>query len=146
MIIHPIPPGLFCVPAALHALTGADLVSVIMPAINRHSGYKRGLLDTVPGARMLAAQAVLEELGYRVRPYKSDSAVGKLRAHLATWAKRSEERWPGRALLVATATHCLVLKNGVVHDTFCPFGEAGRTHPFAKSTIVWAALIEPPTA
>ena len=143
MTLYQIPPGLFCVPAAIYAITGADLEAVIVPSINRHSGYKYGLHDTVTGVMMSAARAVLEELGYKARRYK-DGSAGPLRAHLATWARRSKERYPGLRFLLATRTHCLALCDGVVHDTFTPFGESGSTHPFAKTTVTWLALIEPP--
>lgn len=144
MTIHPIPPGLFCVPSALCALTGADPVSVIVPAINRHSSYKLGLHDTPAGVRIPVATAVLKEMRYRVRAYKSEAASGQLRAYIATWAARSLERWPDRNLLVSTGCHMLVICNGLVYDSWTPHGVTGKEHPFAKDTVVWAALVEPP--
>lgn len=135
--IHPIPPGYWCVPSAIIALTGEDGQSVVQPAINRHA-KAYGLLDLVVGVSMPTARAVLEELGYRVRAYRG----AKLRAHLATWARRSAERYPGRALLVATRDHALVVSDGRVYDTFTPAGAAGARHPYARTTVVWAALVE----
>jgi hypothetical protein len=142
--LHPIPPGLYCVPSVLVALTGADIESVIIPGLNRHSGYKHGLFDTVSSATMNSAAKVLEELGYRVRPYKYNAAAGRLNAHIATWARRSTERWPGRAIMVTTSDHCLLIHNGIVYDTHSPHGEAGATHPFAKTTVTNAYLVEEP--
>lgn len=141
-MIHPIPPGLFCVPAAIVALTGADIESMVIPAINRHSGYNHGLLDTVPGVSMSTATAVLNEFGYNVRPYRMDAEAGPKRAHVATWANRSQERWPGRTVLVAVNNHCLVISDGRVYDNWSPHGPPGDRHPFAKTPVVWAALVE----
>lgn len=138
-MIHPIPPGLFCVPAALTAITGAPLETVIVPALNRHM-QSQGLLDTVSGVHMHVAHAALEELGYRMRPYRG-SASGPLRAHVATWATRSL-RWPGRPVLVSTRDHCLVICDGFVHDNWEPRGVLGSEHPFARTTVQTAALIE----
>ncbi len=139
-MIYPIPPGLFCVPAAIVALTGADIESVVVPAINRHSGYKYGLHDTVPGVTMGIATKVLNELGYNVRNYRVKD--GSKNAHISTWATRSKERWPDRAILVATKSHCLVIYNGRVYDNWSPHGPTGDKHPFANTTVVWAALIQ----
>lgn len=142
-MIHPIPPGLFCAPSAICAITGADPISVVVPAINRHSGYKLGLLDTPSAVRPSVMQSVLEELRYRVRPYKGvDAAAGALRAQTATWATRSKERWPGRNILVCSKTHAMVICDGVVYDSWTPHGVPGKDHPFAKTTVVWAALVE----
>jgi hypothetical protein len=143
MQIHRIPPNLFCVPAALFALTGDDIESVITPALNRHAlrGQTANILDTVSTSHMSTATAVLEERGYNVRCYRSDAPSGALRAHIATWAKRSL-KWPGRALLIATATHCLVISDGKVYDNWTPFGVEGAVHPFANTTVTWAALVE----
>lgn len=141
-MIYPIPPGLFCVPSAIVALTGADVMSVVVPAINRHGRCKRGLLETPAGVRVSVMTAVLEELGCRVRPYRSDAEAGQLRAHVATWAIRSSERWPDRNVLVTTTDHALVVHNGVVYDSWMPHGVPGVDHPFAKTTVTWAALVQ----
>jgi hypothetical protein len=142
MELHNIPPGCFCVPAAVFAITGDDLQSVLIPAFNRLRDKKQANLhDTITGVRMSLAAAVLEERGYYVRKYKDGAASGALRAHVATWAKRSL-KWPGRPLLIATREHCLVVQDGKVHDTWEPFGVVGELHPFAKTTVVFAALVE----
>jgi hypothetical protein len=143
MKLHPIPPNLFCVPAAVAALTGADLESVVVPGLNRHMQYRGGLMDTVVGVcTREVVPPLLRELGYRVREYRSDAEAGKARAHVATWARRSRERWPGRALLMCTRSHCVVLRDGVVYDNWMPHGVRGEDHPFARSVVVWAALVE----
>ncbi len=141
-MIHPIPPGLFCVPSTLVALTGRDPVSVIVPAINRHSHYRRGLHDTPAGVSIPVLTAVLEELGYRVRRYKTEAVAGQVRAHVATWAQRSRERWPGRAIILCTSDHCLTLCDGIVYDNWEPRGVPGREHPYARTVVTWAALVE----
>ncbi|MDE2426301.1 MAG: hypothetical protein KGO96_10395 [Elusimicrobia bacterium] len=138
--VHPIPPGLFCIPAALCALTGEDLMSVIVPSLNRHGGGQ-GLVDTVAGTTMHAAVEVLEEIGFTVRSYKSSAEAGPLKARISTWARRSQDRWPGRLLLVATSGHCLVIADGCVYDTHSPMGESGETHPYARARATWAALV-----
>ena len=140
MKIHPIPPGLFCVPAALVALTGEDITSVIVPALNRHM-RSSGLLDTVPGVQMSVARGVLEELGYAMRRYRADAEAGKMKAHVATWAARSL-RWPGRPLLATTSDHCLVVCDGFVHDNWEPRGVLGSEHPFARTTVANVEMIE----
>lgn len=136
--IHPIKSGAYCVPSAIQALTGADYESVIHPALNRHA-HRANILELVGAERMPVAVAVLEELGYAVRRYKGTDS---LRAHVTTWAKRALARYPGRALLVATRGHALVVQDGKVYDTAAPFGVPAPTHPYAKSTVVWAALVE----
>lgn len=139
MNLHPIPPGLWCVPAAIFALTGADPESVIHPAINRHDNA-RGLHDLVVGTRVATTgAAVLAELGYRVRRYKGE----RMRARISTWAARSAARYPGRALLVAVRGHALVICDGRVYDTHTPHGASGAAHPFAGAVVVYAALVEP---
>lgn len=143
-MIHPIPPGLYCVPSALCALTGADAASVIVPAINRHSRCA-DLLEAPAGVNVShVARAVLEELGYRVRPYKRDAATGKLSARISTWAKRSE-RWPGRSILITTKgrdRHALVVRGGRIYDNHLPTGAAPGEHPFSTALVDWAALVE----
>lgn len=140
--IHSISPGLFCVPAAIQALTGEPLDAVIVPALNRHGGCQH-LGDTVAGvSTAITGRTVLSELGYRVRPYRMNGTAGPLRAHVATWARRSLERWPSRPLLITTRTHCLVVLDWVVYDNHMPHGVSGDDHPYAKTTVRWAALVE----
>lgn len=142
MSLHRIPPGLFCVPAALYAITGADIESVINPALNRFRDGKRATLSsTVAGMSMAGAEAFLAEAGYNVRQYRDGAASGPLRAHVATWAKRSL-KWPGRPLLVGTREHCLVIQDGKVHDNWMPFGCEGVEHPFAKTTVTYVGLVQ----
>ena len=140
-MIYPIPPGLFCIPSALCALTGRDPVAVITPALNRHSKHQ-WLHDVVTAEFTHVAVAVLEELGYYVRPYKDNAEGGQLRVTIKTWARRSAERWPGRTLLVTTAKHALVICDGTVYDTWEPMGRPGDQHPFSRTIVDWAALVE----
>jgi len=134
--MYPIPVGLYCVPAALVALTGADFESVIFPALNRASGAQ-WLIGPVAGIQMGYAKKALEEMGWNVRRYKHSG-----RLSLALWSLMSVERWPERKLLVATDTHALAVCNGRVYDTFTPYGGEGNKHPFAKDIVEWASLIE----
>lgn len=138
--MYPIMPGGWCIPSAIQCLTGADYESVIHPSLNRHSGAAemRGLLSMVTGVVMNVAVLSLRELGCHVRRYRGDS----LGSHVATWARRSADRYPGRALLIATRSHALVIKDGRVYDNHLPAGAAGEDHPFAKCPVVWCALVE----
>lgn len=136
--LHPILPGSWCVPAAIQCLTGADYLSVIHPSLNRH--MDKALLGLVVEASMQAAEACLKEMGYTVRRYKH--RADPHRHQIKTWAARSAERYPGRALLVAAERHCLVIKDGLVYDTWMPHGVAGREHPFNTAVVYWCALVE----
>ena len=138
MDLHPIPPGLWCVPSALVAITGADWESVIHPSLNRHGGAG-SLTAMVVGTTMQCAKAVLVELGYTVRPYKHAE-----RHTLATWAERSLELYPGRVLLIGVPEHAVVVKDGRVFDTWTPHGGPGGTHPFASDTAITVWLVEAP--
>jgi hypothetical protein len=142
MELHKIPCGLYCVPAALYAITGADLQSVIVPALNRHM-YKKNanLFDTPAGVKRIDYEAVLNELGYHARRYKDGSVSGNLRVHVATWANRSL-KWPNNPLLASTNDHCLVIQNGKVWDNHAPLGCDGKEHPFAKTIVVQIAMIQ----
>lgn len=141
MTVHPILPGAYCVPSALQALTGADYESVIMPALNR-AARNSTLLGPVGPAHMSDAYVALRDMGYAVRRYRSDAPGGALRARLRTWAARSSERYPGRAFLVGTCRHALVVADGLVYDTFTPHGGPGAAHPYANDIVVSVALVE----
>jgi len=138
--LFPIPPGYYCVPSAIAALTGADPESVIVPAINRHA-RARSLLGAPAGVRMSVARAVLTELGCGVRPYRDGAPAGPLRAQVRTWAARSL-RWSGRPVLIATAGHALVVLDGRVHDNHAPLGAEPDAHPFGRSVVRDAMLVE----
>jgi hypothetical protein len=144
-MIHPIPPGYYCVPSALIALTGRDPASVIVPALNRHgAGDGRSLLEAPAGVRMDVARRVLEELGFTVRRYRSDAASGKLSSRVSAWARRSE-RYPGRPLLISTSgrdAHCLVVQDGQIYDNHVPVGAGPGRHPFRNATVDGAFLVE----
>lgn len=88
---------------------------------------------------MSAATATLIEMGYDVRRYRHQDVH-----RLSTWARKSVEKYAGRALLVCTkgTPHALVIKDGRVYDTFTPHGERVSVHPFAKDIVNWCALIE----
>lgn len=130
--IYPIPPNLYCVPSVIIALTGEDLLSRVMPALNRAQGNNT-LLGTVAGVRTSHFEEALQELGYRVARYKKPD----LRARLTTWAKR----YPQLALLVCTRSHALVLHEGRVYDTSTPHGAPAAEHPYAGSIITYAATV-----
>jgi len=129
-MIYPISPGLFCVPAAIQAITGEDLLSVIVPALNR-AQENETLLGTVAGVRSSTYIEALQLMGYVVSRYK-DRVDQPLRAQLKTWAKR----FPSRPLLVATRGHAMALYEGRVFDTFTPHGAPVTEHPFARDVVV----------
>ncbi len=139
-MIHPIPNGLYCVPSAICALTGADAESVVIPAINR-AERAASLLEPPAGVALRAAQRVLGELGYVVRRYRH----ADVRARLHTWTARSRERYPGRALLVTTSGkpgHAVVLQDGKVYDNHLPAGALPEAHPFQHHLVDYVALVE----
>lgn len=135
MHLHPITPGLWCVPAALTALTGADPISVIQPALNRHGGA-RTLTGLVVGSTIDAALKTLVELNYTARRYKQPD----VRARVSSWAKRSQNKYPNRALLVHIPRHVMVIQDGRVYDTWTPHG--AFDHPLAGSVVDAVYLVE----
>lgn len=135
--LHRPPPGMWCVPTALYTLTGADIESVIHPALNRHGHDKsRPLTGLVVGSSINAAIATLMELGYSTRRYKHN-------AHrLSTWQQMSTTRYPDRTFLLGVPGHVLVAQNGRIYDTYTPHG-ASTPHPYATALVTTAYLVEP---
>lgn len=136
--MHPIPPGLYCVPSVIVAITGADLMSVVIPALNR-AGKEDWLLGPVGGVPTHETVAALESMGWCVRRYRDRDR----RAELRTVARLSKERWPGHALLACTSDHALAVQDGLVYDTYTPHGALGANHPFARDRVSFLALVEP---
>lgn len=135
--IFPIPSGLFCVPSAIAALTGADWASVIFPALNR-AAQADTLTGAVGGVRMEHTIAALTEMGYDCRPAK---AAG--RRKVMSWAKQTAERNYPYPLLLRVAQHVVVAYQGRVYDNHMPHGPIGADHPFAHSIVMTAHLIQP---
>jgi hypothetical protein len=133
--IYPIPPGQYCVPSALACITGAEMFSVILPAIHRHR-KDPFLFGEVAGVNLHSAYKVLDELGYTVRQAKE---LG--RHQLRWWANRSIERGWKHPLLVSNTGHAFVIFEGRVYDTFQPHGPAGEDHPGAQTIITNAAIV-----
>ena len=136
-MIHPIPPGLWCVPSALVAITGEPFDAVIHPALNRH-GRADMLTEMVTASSMSAAIATLQELRYRVLRYKKPD----LHAKVSVWAQRSKERYPGRILFVSVERHCVVICDGRVYDSWTPHGEVGERHPYRDDKAYDVYLVE----
>lgn len=130
--LYPIPPGFFCVPSALLALTGADYQSVIFPALNRAADGDR-LLDAVGPAYRAAALRVLNELGYACRPAREPT-----RRTVATWSAR-KYAWP---LLLFVRRHVVVAYRERVFDNHAPHGPAAAEHPYARSIVEAAYLVQ----
>lgn len=134
--MHPIPPGLWCVPSALVAITGEPFDSVIHPALNRHGG-KKTLTDMVVASSVPAAIATLQELRYRVLRY---TKLG--RSTVAKFAALSVTRFPGKVFFVHVPEHVLAVKDGRVYDSWTPHGEPGASHPFNTAPVDAAYLVE----
>jgi hypothetical protein len=135
-MIHPIPPNLYCVPAALCALTGEPLDAVVVPALNRAGG--RGSLLNDPGPTgMIAAATALREMGCTVMCYKEP--LWKERHQLATFAKRWRDK--AHPVLVSICGHALVLYRGMVYDTKTPSGCDAARHPDARAILTYAAMV-----
>ncbi len=137
-----IPVGVYCVPAAICALTGADLESVVLPALNR--AQKAGwLLGPVGGVRTKEFEDALGFMGWRVLRHKQPG-----RRKLFTWAMMSAGQYKNRRLLVATRDHCLALVNGKIYDTFTPFGfevvAGGKRHAYHHDAVTYVAILESP--
>lgn len=141
-MIYPIPPGLWCVPSVLVALTGAPWDAVIHPALNRHNSRSAKAGDTltglVTGATISAALATLDELGYTARRYRGAHP----HALVASWAAKAAARYPGRTLLLFTPQHALVASKGRVYDNHAPHGPAGADHPYARTRVESVYLVE----
>ena len=131
-----IPVGIYCVPAAICALTGACLESVVLPALNR-AQEADWLLGPVGGAYIHEAKAALNDMGWNVRRHKD---VGK--SKLFTWAELSGTRYRNRRLFVSVRGHAMALINGKVYDTLTPYGEEPRNHPHAHSIVNYVAMLE----
>lgn len=136
-MIHSIPPGLYCVPAALAGITGADPDSVIHPALNRAS-RSDSLLAEARGVALRDMLLVLEELGWTARRYRH---TDRLRAQVKTWAERSRN-WPGRVLLLSVRGHVLLVQDGRVHDNHAPLGAPASEHSYARCLVQRVYLIE----
>lgn len=136
----PIPPGLYCVPSAIIALTGAEPHSVVFPALNRvqKSPWMHG---PVGGVHIHHTKEALGQMGWNVREHKG-TGMHEGRARLKTWALRSGGRYKGLRLLVATTDHMLALYDGKVYDCNTPYGGDGAKHAYANDTVRWAAVIE----
>ncbi len=135
-----VPPGLYCVPSAICALTGADLESVVLPALNR--AQKAGwLLGPVDGVRTNEAEKALDDMGWHVRRHKGAGS-----RKLFTWAVLSGTVYRDKRLLVATRDHMLALVNGKVYDTFTPYGleavAGGQRHPYHHAIVTYVALLQ----
>jgi hypothetical protein len=133
--VYPITRGLYCVPSAIEAITGAEPYSVILPAIHRHKNDPF-LFGEVAGVQLSTMYNVLNELGYTVRRAKESG-----RHQLRWWARMSQERrWP-HPVLVSNGTHAMVVFRGRVYDTAQPHGAAGEDHPEARCIITNVAIV-----
>jgi hypothetical protein len=140
--MFPIPPGnLYCVPAAIRALTGADIESVIFPALNR-AQRAEWLIGPVAGVANCDARAALAEMGWDARRPKPGAPLAKP-MQLRTLARLTAELYPGRKFYVTTASHALAVADGRVYDNHVQAGCDGDAHPFAKCRVAQVFLVGP---
>lgn len=137
MKIYPIPPGLYCVPSALVALTGEDFESVIFPALNRAQGDTR-LTFPVAAVNRDDYLAVLDQLGYVAR-----AARDPQRHKVKTWTKRALNRAYPNPLLLRVPGHVVVLWTGRVYDSLAPHGPLAADHPCADQVATHVWLVQP---
>lgn len=131
-MIHSIHPGFYCGPTAVQALTGADMFSVIIPALNRAEAAP-WLQEEVLAVNPRAVTAALNELGYSTGMYKNRKALGTV----FNW----RDRFPQETILLYTPTHCLVVYNTQAYDNHTPMGKDVNGHPFSQHKVVEAYLI-----
>ena len=131
-MIHTIDPGYFCGPSAIQAITGADMQSVVLPAIHRINGSP-WLSEEVIETRGHIILMVLVELGYRTLRYRHESKLGTV----GSWG----DRYPEDILLLYTREHVVVAHNGLIFDNFTPMGKIAQTHPFATIKVTDAYII-----
>lgn len=132
-----VPVGIYCVPAAICALTGADLESVVLPALNR-AQKANWLLGPVGGVYMDDTYTAIDLMGWVARKHKD---VG--RHKLFTWAKLSADKYVNKRLLVTVKGHALALINGLIYDTFTPFGCEPDKHACSGEIVRTVAMLQP---
>jgi len=136
--VFSIPPGIYCVPATMCALTGLDLTGQIMPAIAK-AEQNESLLGVAAGVYIRDFERAMGYLGYSIHVHKTAGSDNK---QLRTWAGLSAEKYPGKRLAVSTRGHMMALVDGKVYDTFTPYGEIGAKHPYARDIVKYVSLIE----
>ncbi len=137
-MIHPVPPGLYCVPSAVCALTGEDPTSVVLPALNR-AAHRCSLLAD-PGPTLVSdALVALAELGYVARRARSTLVHHRVR----WWTERAVKRRYASPLLLAVRRHAVVAWAGLVVDNHVPAGCLPAEHPFGNAVVVDAWLVLP---
>jgi len=131
-VIHTIDPGYFCGPSAIQAITGADMMSVIIPCLNRTMGapWQQEEVIEVRGHFLLMA---LWELGYKTLRYKHESRLGTV----GSWG----DRYPEEKMMLFTREHVVVAYNGLVFDNHTPMGAIAFNHPFVEIKVTDAYMI-----
>ena len=132
-MIHTISPGFFCGPSVIEAITGEDMLSVILPALNRASRAEY-LLDEVIESRIPDMLHVLVELGYRVGEYKHNAAY---LGDVGSW----HNKFFDYVIMLFTMEHVLVVHEGMAYDNHTPMGCPALTHPFTKVKVVSAYIV-----
>lgn len=135
--LYDVPPGPYCVPAALVALTGRDLTSVILPALNRHAGNGTFFDDVGPTNTRRVAVPALQEMGYRV------FAHGKIeRGDERPTLRAVANRYPSRRMLATVKGHALAILDGRVWDTATPYGAPVEDHPDRDRRVTGLWIVE----
>lgn len=131
-MIHTITPGYYCVPSVIEAVTGADMHSVIIPALNRIEKAP-WLLEEVVGANPRTILKALNELGYTTGIYKDRKALGTV----DSWTNK----FPDEIILLLIREHCLVVYKGTVYDNHTPMGKTALNHQFSLHKVENAYLV-----
>jgi len=135
--MHPIPPGLWCVPSALVAITGDDWQSVIQPALNRHGGAST-LTGMVVESTMRAAIATLQERGYKVMRCKTLGPGRRRLDKVAAWAAA---KFPGESFLIGAVEHAMAMCDGRIYDSWTPHGAPAAEHAWSTASVLELYLV-----
>jgi len=134
MRLHPIPPGLYCVPAALCAITGLDMRQVIAPAIRRIEPVHGSGNPTLVWLSTLIT--VLCEQGYGLRWV--ETSVQPLWTLTGCFPE-------DEVLLISIAdppgAHVAVAQGARIYDSIAPEGMAAHEHPLSLNDVNHVAVV-----
>jgi hypothetical protein len=133
-VIHNIAPGYFCAPSVIQAITGADMHSVIMPAINRAT-KALGLHDEVIEVYEGQILKVLNELGFRTLRYKNAAALGTV----GSWG----EKYPDKVMMLMLHNHVVAVHHALCFDSLTPTGMVAINHPYTHHKVTNAYMVRP---
>jgi hypothetical protein len=132
-MIHTITPGYYCVPSIIEAITGADMLSVIIPALNRQQKAP-WLLEEVVAVGIPTALKTLNELGYSTGIYRNMKALGTV----YSW----KEKFPEHTIVLFIDEHALVIYKGMVYDNHAPMGRQVESYEYTNYKVHAAYLVK----